>query len=78
MLKFLGSADACGIIVRSDAKQTARMQPYPPLQTLLAAAGKLRRHDVPVCFYDPALGTTLEECAAELSKLRWNANGLVW
>ena len=46
--------------VRSDAKQEARMQPYPPLQTLLAAAA-LRQHEVPVCFFDPALDTTLDE-----------------
>ncbi len=46
--------------LRSDAKQTARMQPYPPLQTLLAAA-VLRRHEVPVCFYDPTLETMLDD-----------------
>ena len=46
--------------VRSDKKQEARMQPYPPLQTLLAAA-LLREHEIQVSFFDPALETTLED-----------------
>lgn len=46
--------------VRSDSKQAARMQPYPPLQTLLAAS-MLRHHEIPVCFFDPALEHTLED-----------------
>ncbi len=49
--------------VRSDAKQEARMQPYPPLQTLLAAA-VLRQHDFPVSFFDPALLPSLSEVQA--------------
>ena len=36
------------------------MQPYPPLQTLLAAA-VLRQHGIRVCFFDPALVDSLEE-----------------
>jgi radical SAM superfamily enzyme YgiQ (UPF0313 family) len=46
--------------VRSDAKQEARMQPYPPLQTLLAAA-VLRQQGIPVRFFDPALEATIED-----------------
>ena len=38
----------------SDRKQTEKMQPYPPLQTLIAAA-LLRQHEVPVAFFDPTL-----------------------
>ncbi|HXE63012.1 MAG TPA: radical SAM protein [Bryobacteraceae bacterium] len=49
--------------VRSDAKQVARMQPYPPLQTLLAAA-MLRSSGLPVCFFDP----TLEETPASVRR----------
>ncbi|HVW07375.1 MAG TPA: radical SAM protein [Bryobacteraceae bacterium] len=44
--------------VRSDAKQTARMQPYPPLQTILAAA-MLRSNGVAVRFFDSALEESL-------------------
>lgn len=40
--------------VLSDSKQAAKMRPYPPLQTILAAA-VLREHGVPVSLYDPAL-----------------------
>src|SRR5665213_910924 len=40
--------------IRSDVKQAARMQPYPPLQTLLAAA-VLREHGIGVALFDPAL-----------------------
>jgi len=50
--------------VRSDAKQVARMQPYPPLQTLLAA-GVLRQHGIPVCLFDPALEATVEDVHAK-------------
>jgi anaerobic magnesium-protoporphyrin IX monomethyl ester cyclase len=38
----------------SDRKQTRKMQPYPPLQTLLAAAC-LRRAGYEVALFDPAL-----------------------
>jgi radical SAM superfamily enzyme YgiQ (UPF0313 family) len=43
--------------VYSDPKQTAKMQPYPPLQTILAAA-VLQQHGVEVALYDPALDPT--------------------
>jgi radical SAM superfamily enzyme YgiQ (UPF0313 family) len=46
--------------IRSDVKQATRMQPYPPLQTLLAAA-LLRQHGIPVCLFDPALEATIED-----------------
>jgi anaerobic magnesium-protoporphyrin IX monomethyl ester cyclase len=42
--------------VYSDSKQAAKMQPYPPLQTLLAAA-VLRASGISVSFFDPALKT---------------------
>jgi radical SAM superfamily enzyme YgiQ (UPF0313 family) len=50
--------------IRSDAKQAARMQPYPPLQTLLAAA-VLRAQEVHVSFFDPALELSLEDVHAK-------------
>jgi radical SAM superfamily enzyme YgiQ (UPF0313 family) len=40
--------------VESDRKQARKMQPYPPLQTLLAAAC-LRREGYTVALFDPAL-----------------------
>ena len=39
------------------------MQPYPPLQTLLAAA-VLREQGIPVSYFDPALEATLEDVRA--------------
>lgn len=41
--------------VYSDPKQSAKMQPYPPLQTLLAAA-VLERDGIEVALFDPTLG----------------------
>jgi len=38
----------------SDRKQTKKMQPYPPLQTLLAAAA-LRERSISVALFDPTL-----------------------
>ncbi len=38
----------------SDRKQTEKMQPYPPLQTLLAAA-VLRDHGIATALFDPTL-----------------------
>jgi radical SAM superfamily enzyme YgiQ (UPF0313 family) len=38
----------------SDRKQVEKMQPYPPLQTLIAAA-VLREHEIPVVLFDPTL-----------------------
>jgi anaerobic magnesium-protoporphyrin IX monomethyl ester cyclase len=40
--------------VASDPKQAAKMQPYPPLQTILAAA-VLRREGIDAVLFDPAL-----------------------
>src|ERR1019366_2051619 len=40
--------------LQSDRKQGRKMQPYPPLQTLLAAAC-LRREGYSVALFDPAL-----------------------
>jgi radical SAM superfamily enzyme YgiQ (UPF0313 family) len=40
--------------VFADSKQTAKMQPYPPLQTILAAA-VLRDHGCDVKLFDPTL-----------------------
>src|SRR5688572_27579931 len=45
--------------VYSDPKQTAKMQPYPPLQTILAAA-VLQNAGVEVALYDPALDPTAD------------------
>ena len=42
--------------VFSDSKQTAKMQPYPPLQTILAAA-VLRAAGIETELFDPALET---------------------
>src|SRR5580700_5347870 len=38
----------------SDRKQVEKMQPYPPRQTLQAAA-VLRERDIPVALFDPTL-----------------------
>ncbi len=40
--------------VYSDPKQVAKMQPYPPLQTILAAA-VLERNGISVALFDPTL-----------------------
>lgn len=40
--------------VYSDRKQTTKMQPYPPLQTMIAAA-VLREHGIDTALFDPAL-----------------------
>src|ERR1700722_5766362 len=45
--------------VFSDRKQTAKMQPYPPLQTMIAAA-VLREHGIAAALFDPALEECLE------------------
>lgn len=42
--------------VYSDPKQAAKMQPYPPLQTLLAAAA-LEQRGISVALFDPALSS---------------------
>ena len=46
--------------VYSDPKQVAKMQPYPPLQTLLAAA-VLERSGISVALFDPALVQSPED-----------------
>jgi anaerobic magnesium-protoporphyrin IX monomethyl ester cyclase len=48
----------------SDVKQTDKMQPYPPLQTLLAAA-VLRQHAIGVQLFDPALCNSGQHSPAE-------------
>ncbi len=40
--------------VYADAKQARKMQPYPPLQTILAAA-VLRQHGIDTALFDPTL-----------------------
>ena len=43
----------------SDPKQIQKMQPYPPLQTLLAAA-VLEQNGIETALYDPTLDSTLD------------------
>ena len=52
--------------VYSDPKQTAKMQPYPPLQTILAAA-VLEQHGIDVALFDPALVEPREGFLAALA-----------
>jgi anaerobic magnesium-protoporphyrin IX monomethyl ester cyclase len=44
--------------VHADAKQALKMQPYPPLQTILAAA-VLRAHGIDAALFDPTLNAPL-------------------
>ena len=53
----------------SDRKQVRKMQPYPPLQTLIAAAC-LRRHGYDVALFDPTLNSPLEGFQAALAQHR--------
>jgi anaerobic magnesium-protoporphyrin IX monomethyl ester cyclase len=53
--------------VFSDVKQTSRMQPYPPLQTLLAAAF-LRDRGISVELFDPALTNAVSGFRAALNR----------
>ena len=53
----------------SDRKQVRRMQPYPPLQTLIAAAC-LRRHGYKVALFDATLNSPLEGFRAALEQHR--------
>ena len=55
-----------------DRKQVRKMQPYPPLQTLLAAAC-LRREGYEVALFDPALAAR-----RKASGRRWRAIGRDW
>jgi anaerobic magnesium-protoporphyrin IX monomethyl ester cyclase len=43
----------------SDPKQVSKMQPYPPLQTILAAA-VLEKHGIEAALYDPTLDSSHE------------------
>ena len=52
---------ACALLTHSnhlwsDRKQIEKMQPYPPLQTMLAA-GVLRENGITAALYDPTLET---------------------
>jgi len=49
----------------SDRKQVEKMQPYPPLQTLLAAA-LLRERGIPVALFDPTFADPAEGFANAL------------
>ncbi len=59
--------------VYSDRKQVRKMQPYPPLQTLLAAAC-LRREGYDVALFDPALAAS----RGGVRSRRWSATGRGW
>jgi radical SAM superfamily enzyme YgiQ (UPF0313 family) len=51
----------------SDRKQVEKMQPYPPRQTLIAAA-VLREHGIPVALFDPALVSPAEGFEAAIER----------
>jgi anaerobic magnesium-protoporphyrin IX monomethyl ester cyclase len=51
----------------SDRKQMEKMQPYPPLQTLIAAA-VVREQGIPVTFFDPTLAPHADEFEAALDR----------
>jgi anaerobic magnesium-protoporphyrin IX monomethyl ester cyclase len=53
----------------SDRKQVEKMQPYPPLQTLIAAA-VLREQRIPTGLFDPALVSPQEGFEAALDRFR--------
>ena len=53
----------------SDRKQVRKMQPYPPLQTLIAAAC-LRRHGYEVALFDATLNPPIEGFQAALEQHR--------
>src|SRR6478672_1429793 len=50
-----------------DPKQVQKMQPYPPLQTLLAAA-VLRQHGIEVALFDSTLNAPEEGFLAALER----------
>ncbi len=54
--------------VYSDRKQTTKMQPYPPLQTMLAAA-VLREHGIDTALFDPALEAVRSRLLKRLKRL---------
>jgi anaerobic magnesium-protoporphyrin IX monomethyl ester cyclase len=47
----------------SDRKQVEKMQPYPPLQTLIAAA-VIRDRDIPVALFDPTFACAKDDFEA--------------
>lgn len=53
----------------SDPKQVAKMQPYPPLQTILAGA-VLEQHGIDVALYDPTLDSPEDGFRAALERHR--------
>ena len=53
----------------SDRKQVRKMQPYPPLQTLIAAAC-LRRHGYEVALFDATLNSPMEGFQAAVERHR--------
>jgi len=53
----------------SDPKQVSKMQPYPPLQTILAAA-VLEQHGIKTALYDPTLDSSREGFCAALEEHR--------
>jgi radical SAM superfamily enzyme YgiQ (UPF0313 family) len=55
--------------VYSDPKQVAKMQPYPPLQTILVAA-VLEQHGIETAVFDPALCSPEEGFRAALERHR--------
>src|ERR1700730_2235937 len=50
----------------SDRKQVRKMQPYPPLQTLIAAA-TLRRAGVEVAFFDATFDNDIDSALARIA-----------
>ncbi len=60
---------ASSFFLRNDAKQLERMKPYPPLATLLVAAGlRERGHDV--ALFDATLATGVDDFVARLDETR--------
>jgi len=53
----------------SDPKQVSKMQPYPPLQTILAAA-VLELHGIETALYDPTLDCPQEGFRTALERHR--------
>jgi anaerobic magnesium-protoporphyrin IX monomethyl ester cyclase len=60
---------ASSFFLRNDAKQLERMKPYPPLATLLVAAG-LRQRGHQVAFFDATLAHGVDEFVALLDRTR--------
>ena len=53
--------------LRYDAKQLQKMKPYPPLATLMVAAG-LRQRGYEVSFFDAMLSNGVEEFETALAQ----------